>query len=308
MSKRRSADPKLDELFQAPLAEFTGTRDALVAELRKKGQTGAAADLKAIKKPSVSAWAVNQLFFHEAELWAKLAEAGAALRRAYGAMGQSGAADAVRKAQKELGRALDLLRVKARAVLQSNRQAASETMLRRVATTLHALAVREPDDQIQAGRLTADVDPPGFETLASAFGEAAPKGKAALPAPVPSHGKVPSAPKTTPQRAPKTTPQRAAQAKPAPAPAREHKKELARAAQKERERLARARKTAEAALRKAQRELADRTRALAAATRKVAAAEQALATAEAAREKAAHAQKSAKEALVQAESAVDKTD
>ena len=53
------ADPA-DALFAAPLAEFVATRGRLASELAKAGDKQAAAALKAIGKPSVSAWAVNQ--------------------------------------------------------------------------------------------------------------------------------------------------------------------------------------------------------------------------------------------------------
>jgi hypothetical protein len=50
-----------DELFGLPLAEFTARRDALAKELKAAGDKDAAAAVKALRKPTVAAWAVNQV-------------------------------------------------------------------------------------------------------------------------------------------------------------------------------------------------------------------------------------------------------
>jgi hypothetical protein len=55
-------DDDVDELFKVPLAEFTGNRNALAARLKKESRAEDAERVKALSKPSVSAWAVNQLY------------------------------------------------------------------------------------------------------------------------------------------------------------------------------------------------------------------------------------------------------
>ncbi|MDQ5822178.1 MAG: hypothetical protein M3540_12125, partial [Actinomycetota bacterium] len=54
-------DAELDRLYGLPLDEFTKARNDLSARLKKAGATDAAAEVKALPKPSVPAWAVNQL-------------------------------------------------------------------------------------------------------------------------------------------------------------------------------------------------------------------------------------------------------
>jgi hypothetical protein len=54
------ADP-VDELFVGPLDEFVKRRDALVKELKTAGDKDTAAAVKALRKPSTAAWAVNQV-------------------------------------------------------------------------------------------------------------------------------------------------------------------------------------------------------------------------------------------------------
>jgi hypothetical protein len=53
-------DP-LDRLFEAPPDEFVSERDGLVRSLKEKGQDDLAAEAKALRKPTLPAWALNQL-------------------------------------------------------------------------------------------------------------------------------------------------------------------------------------------------------------------------------------------------------
>src|SRR6185503_12426637 len=62
----------LDALFQLPLTEFTGARNALAAQLKKSGRGDEAARVKALPKPPVSAWAVNQLYWNHREAFDRL--------------------------------------------------------------------------------------------------------------------------------------------------------------------------------------------------------------------------------------------
>ncbi|MEA2251918.1 MAG: hypothetical protein QOG70_2160, partial [Solirubrobacteraceae bacterium] len=53
-------DDAVDRLYGVALDEFVPARDALARELRDEGRRGEAAAVKALAKPSVAAWAVNQ--------------------------------------------------------------------------------------------------------------------------------------------------------------------------------------------------------------------------------------------------------
>ena len=68
----------LDRLFQLPLAEFTAARN----ELAKTAGSQAAA-VRALQKPSVPAWAVNQLYWRERRLYDALVRASDRLRAAH---------------------------------------------------------------------------------------------------------------------------------------------------------------------------------------------------------------------------------
>src|SRR5690349_11133493 len=61
---------ELDALFQAAPSALVEARNAVADRLRKAGDKGAAARVKAIKRPAPAAWALNQVHFHEPELLA----------------------------------------------------------------------------------------------------------------------------------------------------------------------------------------------------------------------------------------------
>ncbi|MBW3608417.1 MAG: hypothetical protein KY463_08680 [Actinobacteria bacterium] len=54
-------DESVDRLYGLPLDEFTQARNQLAQELKRAGDEEGAARVKKLQKPSVSAWAVNQL-------------------------------------------------------------------------------------------------------------------------------------------------------------------------------------------------------------------------------------------------------
>jgi hypothetical protein len=72
----------IDALFRLPLAEFTGERNTLAARLKKEGRRDDADRVKLLAKPSVSAWAVNQLYWDHREAFDELMASGKRLRPA----------------------------------------------------------------------------------------------------------------------------------------------------------------------------------------------------------------------------------
>src|SRR6185436_19118378 len=91
-------------LYGLPLDEFTTARNAAAKELRDRGLKAEADEVKAFAKPSVAAWAVNQLTRrHHADL-DELLDAAAAARDA-----QLGGGSGAREAITRLRKALDTL-------------------------------------------------------------------------------------------------------------------------------------------------------------------------------------------------------
>src|SRR5215510_13167049 len=118
MATKNKPEDELDALFKVPLTEFTVARNALAARLKKAGNRDEAERVKALSRPTLSAWAVNQLYWTHGDAFKELIAA-----------------------SKRFGKADDM------------REALS--------------ASSSVSDPPIPGRLTADVDPPGFESLAA---------------------------------------------------------------------------------------------------------------------------------------------
>ena len=160
----------VDALYRLPLAEFTAARNALAARLKKagRGDEKAEADrVKALVRPSISAWAVNQLYWKHREAFDRLIATGERFRHAQTSRlarkvgDMRGALDARREALSHLS---DL----ATALLRNAGHNPTPETIHRIMTTLEALsAYATLPDALRPGRLTHDVDPPGFDSLAS---------------------------------------------------------------------------------------------------------------------------------------------
>jgi len=85
--------PDADELYGLPLDRFVPERTALARDLRGAGRREEASEVAALRKPSVAAWAVNQLVRTQGKGVAELFEAGDALRAAHDQV-LAGSADA----------------------------------------------------------------------------------------------------------------------------------------------------------------------------------------------------------------------
>jgi DNA repair exonuclease SbcCD ATPase subunit len=156
-----------DELFRLPLSEFTAARNALAAKLKKEGDPEESDRIKALSKPPVSAWVANQLYWKHRIAFDRLLAAGDQFRKAQAAQlaGKSvdlrGALDARRETLGEMTKL-------ATEVLRQAGHPAAPDMMRRIMTTLEAIATYgDHPGGPPLGRLTADVDPPGFEALAA---------------------------------------------------------------------------------------------------------------------------------------------
>jgi len=168
----------LDALFKSPLKEFTAARNALAARLRKSGQVAEAEKVKTLSKPSISAWAVNQLYWNHQDAFKKLIAAGERFGRAQASQLAGKGAD-TRAPLAERREALSALGRHATRLLNDAGHNPSPDVMRRITATLEALSVYSSFDNAPApGRLTDDIDPPGFESVASFIPS---DGKAARP-------------------------------------------------------------------------------------------------------------------------------
>jgi hypothetical protein len=148
-----SYDSAVAELYQAPHASFVEERKRLAADLKASGDKAGAAQLAKLGRPPISAWVVNQLWWHARDAFDALFASAARLRD-----GDLGATAAHREA-------LTNLRVRATAMLSDAGHGTTETTLRRVSQTLSALAAIGSFEPDPPGALSADRDPPGFEAV-----------------------------------------------------------------------------------------------------------------------------------------------
>jgi len=161
---------ELDRLFGLPLDAFVAARDEAVRMLKRTGDPGAAARVGALRKPSVSAWAVNQLARRHADQLGQLLKSGEHLRAAHRAVlaggGRAGLADAARVMRAAVSELVET----AAGELEAAGRPASEAVRNRIAGTLHAAARgQQGAELVRKGRLLRDLDPSGsaFADLAT---------------------------------------------------------------------------------------------------------------------------------------------
>jgi hypothetical protein len=179
-------EKELDRLYALPLAEFTRARDELARGLRKEGETEAADEVKALAKPSISAWAVNQLARKERMQVRSLLTAGEQLRKAQAeVLGGAGPEELQEPLQRQRD-AIAALVESAAGVLSSAGHATTDATLERIRGTLTAAATDlDGAELLERGRLAKDLEPAGFGglTLAPSRAGAPTRKKAKQPPP-----------------------------------------------------------------------------------------------------------------------------
>ncbi len=153
-------DAAADLIYGVPPDEFTSARNAAAKELRDRGLRHEAEQVKALAKPTVAAWAVNQLTRRRhADLDEFLDAATAARDAQFG--GRGDAREAVRRQR-------DALETLVRAAREELGGDASDVVSGRIRRTLEAAAVDdEAAEEVCRGRLVKELEPAGFGTLAA---------------------------------------------------------------------------------------------------------------------------------------------
>jgi len=170
---KNTLDDEIDGLFRLPLAEFTGARNTLAARLKKEGRANDAERVKLLAKPSISAWTVNQLYWNHRKAFDQLMASGKRLRPAQ-KLRLAGKVAGMRDSLDARREALVQLSELATELLHEAGSNSSPDTLRRVTTTLEAMSAHAllPDGPTP-GRLSQDLDPPSFDSLASLMSSAA---------------------------------------------------------------------------------------------------------------------------------------
>jgi hypothetical protein len=148
-----------EDLYGLPLDRFIPERAALVKALRGEKRREEASEVTALRKPSVAAWAVNQLVRTQPKPLEALFQAGDDLAQAQArATAGKGGGDAMRDATRRQRDAVRELLEGAEGLLSSEGHALSQTMMDRVGETLRAAAVdEEARRQVAGGCLTQEL-------------------------------------------------------------------------------------------------------------------------------------------------------
>jgi hypothetical protein len=149
----KSFDDAVVDLYRAPPENFVVERKRLAAELKAHGDKAGAARLLERVRPTISAWSVNQLWWHARREVEELFATAERVR---------GGGLTASSAHREM---LAKLRARAAKMLSDAGHSVSEATLRRVTANLAALAATGGFDPDPPGALSADRDPPGFDAL-----------------------------------------------------------------------------------------------------------------------------------------------
>jgi hypothetical protein len=159
-----ATDEIADRLYALPIEEFTSARNDAATELRKAGRRDEAEEVKALRKPTAAATAVNRLVREHRDKVEEYLAAAASLRDAQLA-GKGDVGAATKHERETLDR---LLRLASGEVRQ----------------TLQAAAVDDTAaEELRRGRLERELEPRGFGTLLSHAKPVPAKPKRAKPKP-----------------------------------------------------------------------------------------------------------------------------
>ncbi len=152
-------DEAVVQLYALPVEGFLPRRAELAAAAKSAGNRGLAAEITALRKPTVSAWAVNLLSRTRPSDIARLADLATRLRAAQAALD----AAQMTRLGRERTALVDELTLATLEVAGAQGASLSPAALRQVAATLvAALASPEAGAAVESGRLTRALEYAGF--------------------------------------------------------------------------------------------------------------------------------------------------
>lgn len=168
----RELEQELDRLYQVPLKEFTEARDELAKRLRSEGDGERADEVKKLRKPTTAVWLVNQLAREQELDVQRLLKAGQSLTKGPPKRSGRESSEKFLQARRDEHQALERLAKAARAL--ALREGLGASSVTRATDTLRAAALSpQGRDLLKRGRLSEELQPPGFEVLTGLPGVAA---------------------------------------------------------------------------------------------------------------------------------------
>lgn len=157
MMSGMATEDQIDALYSLPLEDFTAERNALAKELKEAGDKDAAASVKKLAKPTLSAWVVNQLARREPELMQELISI-------QDRLADPSSASKLRELTGKRRELVTALKRAAGSVLEAGGHGSGST-LQQVSQTLLAGATEEEQQLLAQGRLTRDLSSSGLEQV-----------------------------------------------------------------------------------------------------------------------------------------------
>ena len=157
---------EIDRLYALPLDEFTAERDELAKRLRKEGDADAADTVKALKKPSIAAWAVNQVQRDRPDEVRELIDVTTELHRVYKKLSSAGARERLEEAADIQRKLIQSLVRCAAQLLEAGGHPASDATLGKVADTLRAAGLDvDVRERVAQGRVVKEQRAAGLGPL-----------------------------------------------------------------------------------------------------------------------------------------------
>lgn len=155
----------VDALYAGPLEDFTASRNSAAKELTAAGDKDGAAEVRALQKPNVTAWALNQLARKHAAEVDDLLEIAERLRGV-----QRGESGDLRALHGQVRDQVAKLLAQAQAIVENDNKQATQTLKNRVTQSLMAAASdEEAGALLRAGRLSRELEPGGFAPSGDLF-------------------------------------------------------------------------------------------------------------------------------------------
>jgi hypothetical protein len=149
-----------EELYGLPPGEFTPARDALVKKLRADKERELANEVKGLRKPTLAAWALNQLVRNRRKDVDKLLAAGRELRQAQEKLVGSGDRAGFQRAAAKERELVGQLARDAAALAAEAGEGSSQGLEEKLAATLHAASLdEETAAELDAGRVLRERQP-----------------------------------------------------------------------------------------------------------------------------------------------------
>jgi hypothetical protein len=163
VDETQEREAAIDHLYALPLDEFTVARDELARRLRREGDADAGAEVKRLRKPSVAAWALNQVRRHDPGRSDELNEAGRRLREGQEGLLAGGGREPFERAAADERRLVGELAHQAEHELVAAGRPVSAAVQEKVRATLHAVASDpEAREGLATGRLVRDHEASGL--------------------------------------------------------------------------------------------------------------------------------------------------